>query len=645
MLPVNKTIPNGPTISSNLVIWQGPDIPCISLCKGDTVSDVIAKLAEQLCAIIDAACECEPDLVGLDLKCTLPEGDPPTVLKDIIQAIIDYICALQPLEYTLPNIALPACLQYDDILTGDPVTSLRLDLYAAYLASKICDILSAITVINATLSDHEGRLLILEACVLPCNPGSGAEVQVLPQCVLSSLELVDLSTLTLALELAFCSLRTAVGTVSQISNAVAQQCIFSTTATLSAVSTYGSQTGWQSPASTLAQSVQNMWIVICDMYAAVKNIQDNCCDTGCASITFAYTYSTLVDGGGIVTDLVLNFTSSIIPAPFADCGGSTVIKVTDSNGAFITTNANIASLQSNPLGFNIDISSLNTTAAVTVQINYCATDGVSNCEEINTQIIPLQIPCPTGIVLTPSSNSLGVDFTNALGTSAIYTIVVTDNVTSIVAGTAVVVNPGVSVSTSIPALAGSTLYDVTITVSYGGSSIVCPSGSATTLPANIYWEVRDCLTSDIYIVNTGVSPLTPGAFYNLENSGVDYPGWLSGDVKCVSVVGSSSGPVNVTANIQDGPHLTCGCSAELYLYEVEDCQTLTVFNVESINGLVPIGALDVVSMTNRGVAIAGWALDEVKCVTLIGTALTADTSITEEINYGVGACVGCLAAL
>ena len=73
MIPTktNNPSPCSP-ISSNCVVWQGPDISCIDLCNGDTVSDVVAALATKLCAIIDETCTCTPDLAGLDLKCTLP---------------------------------------------------------------------------------------------------------------------------------------------------------------------------------------------------------------------------------------------------------------------------------------------------------------------------------------------------------------------------------------------------------------------------------------------------------------------------------------------------------------------------------------------------------------------------------------------
>ena len=53
MKPLNyDNSPCSPT-SSNCVIWQGPDLHCIKLCTGDTVSDVIANLASELCTVMD----------------------------------------------------------------------------------------------------------------------------------------------------------------------------------------------------------------------------------------------------------------------------------------------------------------------------------------------------------------------------------------------------------------------------------------------------------------------------------------------------------------------------------------------------------------------------------------------------------------
>ena len=164
MIPVSngKQQPCSP-ISSNCVIWQGPDLPCINLCKGDTISDVIAKMATELCDLIDQACQCEPDLTGLDLKCVLPSGStPPQTLVATIQLIIDYVCNLNPGGGgTLPIIQLPPCLYYTDPVTGNPITALPLDQYAAYLAGKICNIITSIEIITKLLLILKQELLYL----------------------------------------------------------------------------------------------------------------------------------------------------------------------------------------------------------------------------------------------------------------------------------------------------------------------------------------------------------------------------------------------------------------------------------------------------------------------------------------------------
>ena len=54
MIPTNSSgTTNGcDNISSNCVVWQGPDIACIDLCSGDTISEVTAKIATKVCDII-----------------------------------------------------------------------------------------------------------------------------------------------------------------------------------------------------------------------------------------------------------------------------------------------------------------------------------------------------------------------------------------------------------------------------------------------------------------------------------------------------------------------------------------------------------------------------------------------------------------
>ena len=93
MKPIN--LDNSPCspISSNCVIWQGPDIPCIKLCRGDTISDVINKLAIELCNIMDLL-----DVNGYDLSCFDLASCKPQNIQELIQFLIERICALEAVD-------------------------------------------------------------------------------------------------------------------------------------------------------------------------------------------------------------------------------------------------------------------------------------------------------------------------------------------------------------------------------------------------------------------------------------------------------------------------------------------------------------------------------------------------------------------
>ena len=83
MIPTSSSIStNGcDNISSNCVVWQGPDITCINLCSGDTVTEVVYKLATEVCTLITSGVTANPDLTGLDLTCLNIAGLTPTTFS------------------------------------------------------------------------------------------------------------------------------------------------------------------------------------------------------------------------------------------------------------------------------------------------------------------------------------------------------------------------------------------------------------------------------------------------------------------------------------------------------------------------------------------------------------------------------------
>ncbi len=94
MIPTNSSgTTNGcDNISSNCVIWQGPDISCLALCSGDTISEVTSKLATKVCDLITNGVSANPSLTGLNLKCLNIAGTTPTTLVPVLQAMVTQIC-------------------------------------------------------------------------------------------------------------------------------------------------------------------------------------------------------------------------------------------------------------------------------------------------------------------------------------------------------------------------------------------------------------------------------------------------------------------------------------------------------------------------------------------------------------------------
>ena len=483
MLPIN----NGETspcsnISSNCIVWQGPDIPCIGLCHGDTISDVIAKLAEQLCDLLDQSGAAEPDLSSLDLLCVLPTGQSaPDTVADTMQLIIDYVCDIQGSpESSLPTLNLPECLHYDTEL-GEAITALPLDQYALLLATKVCDILSSIELINTTILDHETRIIALEDCVLPCTD-TVDEIDIVSSCIIPGT--VAHSTLTLALETRYCSLEDAVGQPALIANAInVAGCITGSTSVLNGTGTYSSQSGWVNNPNTLAQSVQNAWVVLCDMYSAIEDIKDNCCPGACDSVVFAYTAEIQKSSTNIPVSLSVLFNGTSIPSgDFADCGGSTTVTVTDSDGGTVTQEVNVVALAGSTTSTNIPLAGLDFYDDLTVSVDFCITDGSNTCNEISSKVIPLSVPCPSDITATSiTSEGLSVSFTNYLGTTASYVIQIINTATGLAEATANVTSPGTSVVQAITGLQANTAYQIKVTAQINGSESTCSTVAFSTL--------------------------------------------------------------------------------------------------------------------------------------------------------------------
>lgn len=481
MIPTNSSATtNGcDNISSNCVIWQGPDISCIDLCNGDTISEVVFKLATEVCSLITNGVSANPSLTGLDLTCLNIRGVTPTELVPVLQAMIVQICNNStttgtPVPTAADLLTLPTCLQYTDS-NGNPVTQVYLEQYAILTAQKVCSNLERIIAIEGSIVTINTRLNTIEACVFPggvCAVGTSSEVQIIPTCVSNVGQLTNVSVVVSALEIAFCALQTAVGTPSLINNAISQSVITGSYATLTSSNvTYSGIAGWNNTPTTLAQSVQNAWVVIDDLYTSISSIQSTCCPTGCDSVIFNYLSSGVVNSSGIIDGILFDFTNSVIPSGYLDTTNHSIITLTDADGSSVTTTFSVANLQNSGSGLTVSTGTLNTFQNISITVDFSVTDTIDTCESIQSSVVNGLITCPTMLLTGITTTGVTVNFTNVLGITAVYTIDILDG--STVVDTFVINSPGASPSHSFTGLSPNTNYIARLTVAIGGVTKVC----------------------------------------------------------------------------------------------------------------------------------------------------------------------------
>ena len=242
MKPIN--LDNSPCspISSNCVIWQGPDIPCIKLCTGDTVSNVVYKLGMELCNIMDLL-----DVNGYDLSCFDLASCKPQNIQELIQFLIGRICDLEAVNAA--EAATPTTPGGIRSTTADTLVSIApcfvigtttvmtIAEYAQAMGAKICSIVDQITLINTQLDNLNIRVTALESA----PPPSFTTPSISVDCTLSNPTVIAGNTYTIDIVLnalvndntyGYCALLTSTGLPSAIASSVLSQCIANTSVTL-----------------------------------------------------------------------------------------------------------------------------------------------------------------------------------------------------------------------------------------------------------------------------------------------------------------------------------------------------------------------------------------------------------------------------
>ena len=277
MKPLNlDNSPCTPT-SSNCVIWSGPNIPCINLCTGDTISDVVYKLALELCAVLDTL-----KVTNYDISCFNLAACAPNNFQELIQFLITRICELENIDpatvVTTSSTSAKSAGVTDYLMTADPIFgggTVTLVDYIILIANKISEIVVNISVTNAGIANLDVRVATLESTpapvftlpsfILSCNIGT-----IIPVLAAGSTQSID-TVIERFINEEWCPTKAVLGSSTDLTNAVLAQCVAGTDLALAEqYTTPGVVMQVAYPAyigapTTISEVIENLWIALCDL--------------------------------------------------------------------------------------------------------------------------------------------------------------------------------------------------------------------------------------------------------------------------------------------------------------------------------------------------------------------------------------------
>ncbi len=277
---------NCPKISTSCVIWQGPNIPCIDLCAGDSIDEVVFKLATLLCDVTENIL----DVTTLEFACFIQAGvEEPQTLKQLLQLIINKVCYLEANgggsgsgsgneargggnAESNTYVDLPPCLYFTNE-DGDLVTTMLFTDYLLYLANTICTVILDINNINSNVSILASNVATLQLQVANLQSYT-YEIFVTSQCASAPTpgQTLLIQDAFANLEASYCNLQSSVGLSTQLIAAINAQCpSLPGLPVLFGTGTMGSIPGWVDTPITVADTINNLWLTVCDMRNKLVN--------------------------------------------------------------------------------------------------------------------------------------------------------------------------------------------------------------------------------------------------------------------------------------------------------------------------------------------------------------------------------------
>jgi len=477
-------------VSSNCVVWQGPDLGCIGICKGDTISEVLNEMATQLCALIEMF-----DLSQFDFSClSIPTSENPGDVGDLIQILIERVCTLENITPTgttgttgecpdgcIVNIA--SCFYYTN-QAGDVITTMPLTEYITAIGNRICTILTDITVLQNDVATLQQQAIDTSGDVEDLQLNKASKDSLEYQVNAKTSPSAGIQYITDALryvENFMLGQSDASGSPTSIYQNILKQGNIGEQNRMFGDGTMQTFTGWTNSVYTTADSIGNLWLAVDDLRKEVNYMKENCCSTGCSTIWLNFRASLTASTVTLFTDGSTGFTDD-----WKECTGTSKITITDAYGNSTTITTSLLALIAVPSGYQFDLSptSVDFTTDLTVVAETCFknTSTDTQCESDYSDVIINSAACPA-VVLTAFSTSVNYQFTSTAGYT--YIINIYYNGGGVPVASQIIATPGVIVLQSIMGLLSETDYDFELVVVNGkGEQTPCPKQLFTTLASD-----------------------------------------------------------------------------------------------------------------------------------------------------------------
>lgn len=357
------------TTSVGCIQWDLPAIPCLGIETGDTLDEITFAITKKICELSSPL-----DLSNVSVQCLVDKLNAVEPLNKTIptylQLIIDNECKLSDLITAIQN-------QIDDIINPSLVLDLKclnvndsfgnplpytIQTVLQSLITEACNIRNQIAGLNGSITDLQQQIDAL--------PAPYTE-PLLTSCVYTAR---PTSTALNLLASDYCTYKTVVGTSSDIQTAIGRQCS-------SLDEDFVADANFIQSVTNLAQSENNQWVVLCNMYNRIIALEACACKVTCKDIILGFT--TTFNDDSTVT---LKFTSgsgAYIPTGFTDCGSTITIK--NDNGVSTSPISIVIAQEASTI--DLDISMFQAGEYLTFNLDAHLCSSSFNCSKCYSKVV------------------------------------------------------------------------------------------------------------------------------------------------------------------------------------------------------------------------------------------------------------------